>query len=94
MYDNDTKNQFIELRAKGWSLGRTSEQLKVSQRTLVDWNRQEREQIRTLRARRVRKLYWRPWVDGKRTCESLGSENLKLAKEASPGKSSLAMKPV
>ena len=50
MHDNDTKNQFIELRAKGWSLGRISEQLKVSQRTLVDWNRQEREQIRTLRA--------------------------------------------
>lgn len=50
MYDNDTKNQFIELRAKGWSLSRISEQLKVSPRTLVDWNRQEREQIRTLRA--------------------------------------------
>jgi hypothetical protein len=27
------------------------------------------------------KLYWRPWVDGKRTWESLGTENLKLAKE-------------
>ena len=50
MYDTDTKNQFLELRAKGWSLSRISEQLKVSQRTLVDWNRQEREQIRTLRA--------------------------------------------
>ena len=50
MHDNDTKNQFLELRAKGWSLSRISEQLKVSQRTLVDWNRQEREQIRTLRA--------------------------------------------
>ena len=50
MHDNDTKNQFLELRAKCWSLSRISEQLKVSQRTLVDWNRQEREQIRTLRA--------------------------------------------
>ena len=46
----DTKNKFLELRAKGWSLGRISEHLKVSQRTLVDWNRQEREQIRTMRA--------------------------------------------
>jgi hypothetical protein len=46
MYDNDTKNEFIELRAKGWSPSRISDQLKVSQRTLVDWNRQEREQIR------------------------------------------------
>jgi len=50
MYDADTKQQFLELRAKGWSLGRIAERLKVAQRTLVDWNRQEHEQIRTLRA--------------------------------------------
>jgi hypothetical protein len=50
MYDTDMKNQFLELRAKGWSLSRIAERLKVSQRTLVDWNRQEHEQIRTLRA--------------------------------------------
>ena len=42
--------QFLELRAKGWSLARIAERLKVAQRTLVDWNRQEHEQIRTLRA--------------------------------------------
>lgn len=50
MYDTDSKNQFVELRAKGWSLSRIAGQLKVAQRTLVDWNRQEHEQIRTLRA--------------------------------------------
>ena len=26
-------------------------------------------------------LYWRPWIDRKRTWESLGTANLKLAKE-------------
>ena len=50
MYDADAKHQFLELRAKGWSLARIAERLKVGQRTLVDWNRQEHEQIRTLRA--------------------------------------------
>jgi transcriptional regulator with XRE-family HTH domain len=50
MYDIDTKNQFLELRAKGWSLSRVAERLKVAQRTLVDWNRQEHAQIRALRA--------------------------------------------
>ena len=50
MYDTDTKNQFLELRAKGWSLARIAETLKVAQRTLAVWNRQEHEQIRTLRA--------------------------------------------
>ena len=50
MYDTETKSQFLELRAKGWSLSRIAERLKIAQRTLVDWNRQEHEQIRTLRA--------------------------------------------
>src|SRR5215471_1586693 len=50
MYDAETKSRFIELRAKGWSMSRIAEHLKIAQRTLVDWNRQEHEQIRTLRA--------------------------------------------
>jgi len=50
MYDTDTKNQFLELRAKGWSLSRIAGRLNIAQRTLVDWNRQEHEQFRTLRA--------------------------------------------
>ncbi len=50
MYDTNSKGQFLELRAKGWSLKRIAEHLKIAQRTLVDWNRQEHEQIRTLRA--------------------------------------------
>jgi transcriptional regulator with XRE-family HTH domain len=56
MYDTDTKSQFLELRAKGWSLARIAERLKVSQRTLVDWNRQEHEEIRTLRAIEIEAL--------------------------------------
>jgi hypothetical protein len=36
MHDIDTKNQFLELRAKAWSLSRIAERLKVGQRTLVD----------------------------------------------------------
>jgi len=50
MYDTDTKNQFLELRAKGWSLSRIAEQLNIARRTLVTWNRLEYEQIRTLRS--------------------------------------------
>ncbi len=50
MHGTETKSQFIELRAQGWSLARIAAHLNVSQRTLVDWNRQEHEEIRTLRA--------------------------------------------
>jgi transposase-like protein len=57
MYDNETKNQFVELRAKGWSLARIAAHLKVAQRTLVDWNRQEHELIQTLRAIELEALH-------------------------------------
>ena len=47
MYDSDTKEQFLQLRAKGWSLASIAKRLKVAQRTLFERNRQERDQIRT-----------------------------------------------
>jgi len=50
MHSTDTKSQFIELRAKGWSLTRIAARLNVSPRTLVEWNRQSQAEIRLLRA--------------------------------------------
>jgi transcriptional regulator with XRE-family HTH domain len=50
MHNLDTKTQFLELRAKGWSLARIAAKIGVSQRTLVDWNCQHREELRLLRA--------------------------------------------
>ncbi len=49
MHSTDLKNQFIELRAKGWSLARIAARINVCPRTLVDWNRQSRFEILTLR---------------------------------------------
>ena len=40
MHNTDTKSQFIELRAKGWSLVRIAAHINVCPQTLVDWNRQ------------------------------------------------------
>jgi len=50
MHSTDTKSQFIELRAKGWSLTRIAARINVSPRTLVEWNRQSQAEIRLLRA--------------------------------------------
>ncbi len=50
MHSTDTKSQFIELRAKNWSLARIATHLKVAPRTLVEWNRQSQAEIRLLRA--------------------------------------------
>ena len=56
MHSTDTKSQFLELRAKGWSLARIAERLSVGQRTLVDWNRQHRSELAILRAVEVEAL--------------------------------------
>ena len=50
MHSTDTKSQFIELRAKGWSLARIAAHLNVCKRTLVDWNCQSQTEISTLHA--------------------------------------------
>jgi len=48
MHNTETKSQFIELRAKGWSLARIADRLNVCTRTLVDWNRHSQTEIRAL----------------------------------------------
>src|SRR5687768_16525803 len=50
MYDIDTKNQFIELRAQGLSLDVISAQLGVPRATLGRWHHESIEQIQRLRA--------------------------------------------
>jgi transcriptional regulator len=65
MYGTDTKSQFLELRAKGWSLARIAERLKVAQRTLVD--RQDYEEIRTLRAFEIEALQEKLLAPGSRS---------------------------
>lgn len=56
MHSTDTKSQFLELRGKGWSLARISKQIDVSVRTLVDWNRQHRDELRMMRAIEIEAL--------------------------------------
>lgn len=49
MHTERTREQFIELRAQGWSLRHLASELFVSQRTLVDWNRECAAEIQALR---------------------------------------------
>ena len=50
MHTEETRDEFIELRAQGWSLRHLARELSVSQRTLVDWNRECAAEIQALRA--------------------------------------------
>ena len=57
MHTNETKDQFLEMRAKGISLARIATDIQVSQRTLVEWNRQLAPDIRALRAVHLEALH-------------------------------------
>ena len=49
MKDNDTKNKFVELRARGYSYDRISKELKVSKKTLIEWARKFEIEINNLK---------------------------------------------
>jgi transposase-like protein len=58
MKDQDTVQQFIELRSRGISLARIAQQLGVSPNTLVKWSREHQHLIQNLRA-----IEWEAFVD-------------------------------
>jgi len=57
MHSNEIKDRFAELRAKGLSLARIATDIHLSQRTLVEWNRQLAPDIRALRAVHLEALH-------------------------------------
>ena len=57
MYNNDLKNQFLQLRARGLSLAKIAAQLHLSPRTLVDWNRHLQTEIRSLKLLQLEALH-------------------------------------
>jgi transposase len=50
MHTNETKDRFIELRAKGWGYHRIAEQLNISSSTAQAWAADFRTEIQKLRA--------------------------------------------
>jgi len=81
MYDTDTKDRFIELRAKGWSLTRIAAELGVAPRTLGDWSHQAREEIRFLRAAELEALHEKILASHEQELTRLKSELDRLEQE-------------
>jgi len=49
MKDQETKEKFVELRAKGLSFDRIAAELKVSKQTLINWTRELENEIHNLK---------------------------------------------
>lgn len=50
MKDTDTKQRFIELRAKGLSFDKISDKLNTSKQTLINWQSEFNAEIANLKA--------------------------------------------
>ena len=65
MHSIETVNQFLNLRAQGWSFARITDHLHVSKPTLLDWSHKHQSQIDSMKA----------------ACEHSAQENLQLSRE-------------
>ena len=71
--DNKTKARFIELRGQGLPLKSIADELGVSKTTLVNWERDLKEQIDNVRAMELEVLYDRYYLSVARRSSSLAT---------------------
>ena len=53
----DTKQRFIELRAKGWSFDKIAKELGKAKQTLIDWSKDLQDEIANLKALELEAIY-------------------------------------
>jgi len=81
MKDQETKNRFIELRAKGLSFDKISKELKVSKQTLIDWSRDLQEEITNLKAIELEALQEKYFLTKEKRIELFGERLKAIAEE-------------
>jgi len=80
MKDQETRERFVELRARGLSFDKISKELKVSKQTLIDWSRGLQEEIGNLKAIELEALQEKYFLTKEKRIELFG-ERLKAIKE-------------
>lgn len=53
----DTKQRFIELRAKGWSFDKIAKELGKAKQTLIDWSKDFQDEVANLKAMELEAIY-------------------------------------
>jgi transcriptional regulator len=56
MHSIETINQFLNLRAQGWSFARIADHLHVSKPTLIDWSRKHQSELAVTNANHERSV--------------------------------------
>ncbi|PGR23023.1 hypothetical protein COC52_24835 [Priestia megaterium] len=74
MKNNDTKKEFIQLRAKGTSFNKIALKLQVSKTTLIEWNKELEREIANLKAIELEELYQMYYVQKQKRIELFGNQ--------------------
>ena len=76
-----TKERFIELRAKGWSFDKIAKELGRAKQTLIDWSKDLQEEIANLKALELEALYEKYYLLKETRLQTFGEMLQKIKKE-------------
>jgi len=74
MKDTNTKERFIELRARGMSFNAIAQELKTSKATLIDWSKELELQISNLRTMELEALQDQYYASKQKRLELFGKK--------------------
>ena len=77
----ETKERFIELRAKGWSFDKIAKELGKAKQTLIDWSKELEDEIANLKALELEALYEKHYLLKESRVETFGKLVNKLKDE-------------
>ena len=78
----ETKERFIELRAKGWSFDKIAQELSKAKQTLIDWSKELEEEIANLKALELEALYEKHYLLKENRLQVFGEVLSKIKEEA------------
>ena len=76
-----TKERFIELRAKGWSFDKIAKETGKAKQTLIDWSKELQDEIANLKALELEALYEKHYLLKENRIETFGVLLRKLKDE-------------
>ena len=77
----ETKERFIELRAKGWSFDKIAKELGKAKQTLIDWSKELKDEIANRKALELEALYEKYYLLKESRLKTFGELLGKLRKE-------------
>ena len=76
-----TKERFIELRAKGWSFDKIAKEIGKAKQTLIDWSKELQDEIANRKALELEALYETYYLQRESRLQTFGAMLTKIKKE-------------